>query len=447
MKIQVRQSLYSSIAFGVIFMIISFLSYILYAQSAQKSIYNNLEKTASIVALFHLEEDEMNAKDFERVRKQFDEIVVGTEYQVYDEQNKIVWGENTEEVSLSNLQRIFEKGKYSFTSPTSYCYGIFYEDNQGDFIIITKESKLALSNQLVSLLWILLIALVAGLLAVVLLSKWLAHIAYKPFNQVIEQVKLIVPNHPIVQIESPNTNDELQELTETFNRLLKQISDTFMIQKNFVNYVSHEFKTPLAAILGNLEVFSLKDRSPAEYEELSQKLIAQIQQLEGILSTLLVISDLREVSVLSHHFRVDELIWEIIDKLSLNYANTKVLVLLEVEPKDENLLTIYKDRTQLFMALFNIIENAVKYSKGEKVEVKLFKKQDNLCISIKDKGIGIAPEELANISTPFYRGNNTNKIQGSGIGLSIALRILEKNNITYEIQSEIGQGTLVNVLI
>lgn len=447
MKIQVRQSLYSSIAFGVIFMIISFLIYILYAQSAQKSIYNNLEKTASIVALFHLEEDEMNAKDFERVRKQFDEIVVGTEYQVYDEQNKIVWGENTEEVSLSNLQRIFEKGKYSFTSPTSYCYGIFYEDNQGDFIIITKESKLALSNQLVSLLWILLIALVAGLLAVVLLSKWLAHIAYKPFNQVIEQVKLIVPNHPIVQIESPNTNDELQELTETFNRLLKQISDTFMIQKNFVNYVSHEFKTPLAAILGNLEVFSLKDRSPAEYEELSQKLIAQIQQLEGILSTLLVISDLREVSVLSHHFRVDELIWEIIDKLSLNYANTKVLVLLEVEPKDENLLTIYKDRTQLFMALFNIIENAVKYSKGEKVEVKLFKKQDNLCISIKDKGIGIAPEELANISTPFYRGNNTNKIQGSGIGLSIALRILEKNNITYEIQSEIGQGTLVNVLI
>lgn len=447
MKIQVRQSLYSSIAFGVIFMIISFLIYILYAQSAQKSIYNNLEKTASIVALFHLEEDEMNAKDFERVRKQFDEIVVGTEYQVYDEQNKIVWGENTEEVSLSNLQRIFEKGKYSFTSPTSYCYGIFYEDNQGDFIIITKESKLALSNQLVSLLWILLIALVAGLLAVVLLSKWLAHIAYKPFNQVIEQVKLIVPNHPIVQIESPNTNDELQELTETFNRLLKQISDTFMIQKNFVNYVSHEFKTPLAAILGNLEVFSLKDRSPAEYEELSQKLIAQIQQLEGILSTLLVISDLREVSVLSHHFRVDELIWEIIDKLSLNYANTKVLVLLEVEPKDESLLTIYKDRTQLFMALFNIIENAVKYSKGEKVEVKLFKKQDNLCISIKDKGIGIAPEELANISTPFYRGNNTNKIQGSGIGLSIALRILEKNNITYEIQSEIGQGTLVNVLI
>lgn len=447
MKIQVRQSLYSSIAFGVIFMIISFLIYILYAQSAQKSIYNNLEKTASIVALFHLEEDEMNAKDFERVRKQFDEIVIGTEYQVYDEQNKIVWGENTEEVSLSNLQKIFERGKFSFTSPTSYCYGIFYEDNQGDFIIITKESKLALSNQLVSLLWILLIALVAGLLAVVLLSKWLAHIAYKPFNQVIEQVKLIVPNHPIVQIESPNTNDELQELTETFNRLLKQISDTFMIQKNFVNYVSHEFKTPLAAILGNLEVFSLKDRSPAEYEELSQKLIAQIQQLEGILSTLLVISDLREVSVLSHHFRVDELIWEIIDKLSLNYANTKVLVLLEVEPKDENLLTIYKDRTQLFMALFNIIENAVKYSKGEKVEVKLFKKQDNLCISIKDKGIGIAPEELANISTPFYRGNNTNKIQGSGIGLSIALRILEKNNITYEIQSEIGQGTLVNVLI
>ncbi|WP_018108707.1 sensor histidine kinase [Bacteroides propionicifaciens] len=447
MKIQVRQSLYSSIAFGVIFIIISFLIYILYAQSAQKSIYNNLEKTASIVALFHLEEDEMNAKDFERVRKQFDEIVVGTEYQVYNDQNKIVWGENTEEVSPSNLQKIFERGKLSFTSLSAYCYGIFYEDNQGDFIIITKESKQALSDQLISLLWILLTALMTGLLAVVLLSRWLAHIAYKPFNQVIEQVKVIVPNHPIVQIESPNTHDELQELTDTFNQLLKQISDTFIIQKNFVNYVSHEFKTPLAAILGNLEVFSLKDRSPSEYEELSQKLITQIQQLEGILSTLLVISDLREVSVLSHHFRVDELIWEIIDKLSLNYANSKVHVELEVEPSDEALLTVNKDRTQLFMALFNIIENAVKYSNGQVVAVKLYKEFDKLCISIEDKGIGIPPQELANISTPFYRGNNTNKIQGSGIGLSIALRILEKNNIIYNIQSQVGIGTVVTVTI
>lgn len=445
MKIQVRQSLYSSIAFGVIFIIISFMIFILYARSAQKSIYKNLEKTASIVALFHLEEDEMNAKDFERVRKQFDEIVVGTDYQVYDSMNKIAWGADSDEVENSTLDRIHQTKALRFTTHGYYAYGIFYEDNQGDFIIITKESKHVLNDQLLSLSWILLGALIIGLIAVVVLSRWLAHVAYKPFNSVISQVKSITPNHPMVQIESPETEDELQELTETFNLLLKRISDTFMIQKNFVNYVSHEFKTPLAALLGNLEVFSLKDRTPKEYEELSLKLISQIQQLEGILSTLLVISDLREVSVLSHQFRVDELIWEIIDRLSLNYANPNVYVRLNVPPQSGHLLSINKDRTQLFMALFNVIENAVKYSKGETVYVDLYIEREHLYISIKDRGIGIPAEELKNISEPFYRGNNANKIQGSGIGLSIALRILEKNKITYEIQSKEGDGTTVTL--
>lgn len=446
MKIQVRQSIYSSIAFGVIFIIISLLVYILYSKNVQKAIYRNLEKTAYIVALFHLEEDELNIKEYEKVRKQFNEIVSGTVYQVYNRQDSIVWGSKSDDITSSILSRVEKEKHTGFTTETDICYGIFYEDNQGDFIIITRESKDILNDQLILLLWILISSLIIGLASVVILSRLLARIAYKPFSNIVEQVKNFSPNDPPNQIETPNTKDELQELTETFNSLLDQISEMLIIRKNFVSYVSHEFKTPLASMLGNVEVFSMKERTPKEYEELSNKLISQIHQLEDILNTLIVISDLGKGNVTNNQFRIDELIWEIIDKLSFDYVNCKSNIHVDVLSDDEDSLIINKDRTQLLMALFNIIENAVKYSHGEPINIRLYKELDNLRLSILDKGIGIPAKELEYISKPFYRANNTNVTQGSGIGLSIALRILEKNNIKYKIQSEEGEGTSIIIV-
>ena len=442
MKIQTRQSIYMSIAFGVVFIIVSFLVYVLYADKAKNAVYKNLEKTANLVALFHLEEDELNSREFEKIKTQFKEIVSETSYQLYNESDSIIFGNKYEKIVPFVLEKIREQKSFNFVTATNFCHGIFYEDNQGDFIIITKESRAYLDEQLVSLLGILALALIVGLIAVILLSRWLSRVAYKPINNIIKQVNSFTPTTSETIIESPNTKDELQELTETFNHLLERISESFVIQKNFVSYVSHEFRTPLTSMQGNLEVFSLNDRNPKEYKELSQKLILQIRQLEEIINTLMVVSDLRKNVDLSNQFRIDELIWEIIEKISVNYVNPKIDVTIDILSEDENILTITKDRTQLFMALFNIIENAIKYSE-KKVNIRIYKKSEHLCLTIQDQGIGIPLEKLANISKPFYRGDNANRIEGSGIGLSIALRILDKNNIKYEVQSKEGEGTTV----
>jgi signal transduction histidine kinase len=127
------------------------------------------------------------------------------------------------------------------------------------------------------------------------------------------------------------------------------------------------------------------------------------------------------------------------------YKNSNIHPSVEILPEDESLLTVNLNRTQLYMALFNIIENAVKYSAPKSVQITIYKQNHQLQVSVKDNGIGIPPEELKNISKPFFRANNTNKIQGSGIGLSIALRILEKIGIKYDIISEQGNGTLVTL--
>jgi len=443
MKVQTRLSLFCSVTFGIIFAVISLLIYTLFYKNTEKSIYDSLKKTAYISALFYLEEDELNFTEFEKVRMQFQEFVSDSSYQIYDITNKIAYGSQTTTVPADILNKIRQQQSLSFTTEDYLCHGIFYEDNQGDFVVVATEKKSILTEQISILLWILVISFFIGLIAIVIFSRWVSRVAYRPFGNVIKQVRNISTNNLDTQIESPDTKDELQDLTDTFNTLLTKISETFIIQKNFVSYVSHEFKTPLASIQGNLEVFSLKDRTPEEYRQLSDKLIKQISQLEEILNTLLIISDLSKNSDMSVQTRMDELIWEIVEKISSRYPRSRVLVNIDIEPADEEIMYIHRDPTQILMALYNLIENAVKYSHGETVIVDLYKEESKLHVAITDKGIGIPEDQLQDISKPFYRAENTNKIQGSGLGLSIALRILEKNKIEYRVDSIINEGTTI----
>lgn len=446
MKVKNRLSLYCSLIFGIIFAIISLLIYGLFYNNTKKSIYSNLEKTAHISALFYLEEDELNDREFAKIKAQFEEMVTDSYYQVYDMHNNIAYGVGVSDIPVSILDKIRLNRHLSFTIDEYLCYGIFYEDNQGDFVVIAKVPESGLTEQVNLLLWILITSFVIGLLAIVLLSRWVSCIAYRPFSDVISQVKNISTKNLNVRIQSPDTKDELQNLTETFNDLLAKISETVIIQKNFVRYVSHEFKTPLASMMGNVDLFSIKDRSPEEYRQLSGKLIEQIVQMEEILDTLIIISDLKKDEKEASCMRIDELIWEIISKMKSLYPSSKILVNMDIQPEDEQLMSIDKDRTQLLIALFNLVENAVKYSSKENVTIHMYKKSDRLCLSIADKGIGIPSDQLADISRPFYRADNTNEVQGSGIGLSIALRILDKNGIEYKIESEIDTGTTVSLL-
>jgi len=442
-KVQTRLTVLCSGVFGIIFATIALVVYGLFYSSAQSLIYGQLNKIANLSALFFLEEDELNAHEFEKIRRQFEDIVSNDGYQVYSAANQISYGERQPVVEAAVLDKIRGQRQLSFATDKYLCYGLFYEDNQGDFVVIAQEKRQVLDDQTLLLRWILLACFLTGLMAIVLLSRWVSHVAYRPFSRIIRQVDTISTSNMELQIESPRTKDELQDLVDTFNKLLAKIAETFVIQKNFVRYVSHEFKTPLASMLGNLEVFSIKNRAPDEYEELAQMLIRQVYQLEEILNTLITISDLRQEQEAFSPFRIDELLWEVIDKMSESYSHPKVEVNMDIEPQDQPLLSVTKNRTQLFMALLNLLDNAVKYSHGKLVNIRIYKEDEFLQLSITDKGIGIPPDQLKHISKPFYRADNVREIQGSGIGLSIALLILEKNHVTYSIHSEIGGGTCV----
>lgn len=449
MKIQTRLSLLHSTLFASLFIAIGLILFFLYTRFVQQTIYKQLEQSAFITALFYLEEDELNPEDFHQVTLQFYEDVTNTYYQVYNERNEIRYGDRNDSIEAGLLNQIRLQQKLRFDTDDFYCYGLFYEDNEGDFVVIAKENKKTLYSQLRILAVLLLVSFLSGTVLIILLSRWGASYAYRPFRQVMQEVRSIsLSQKASLQIPSPHTHDELEELIETFNGLLARIAESMTIQHNFAKYVTHEFKTPLAAIIGHLEVFALKKRSPDEYRSMAYKLIEEVNGLNDILNTLLIISDLQEEE---HHsdstYRIDELLWTILAQVKPSYPQTEIKVNLRVPPTQERLLWISTPKTQLMMALLNLVENALKYSPSDKtVCIKLWNTNGQLALSIEDQGIGIPPEQIQHLSKPFFRADNSNRKQGSGIGLSIALRILEKNKLTYHINSRPNQGTQVTLL-
>ena len=446
MKLRNRLTLISSATFGFVFIIASVLIYISFYNSSEKVVFKELQKTCLLSAIYYLEKDELPNYEHSAIKEQFEENIQNDIVRVYDEYNRIAFGnkETDRNINAQNLEYIRKNKKLSFKSNNHFYYGIFYKDNQGDFVVFVKTTSDVFNSQTNRLLVIMIIVLFAGLFLIFLLSRLLSNIAYQPITKVIDQVNSMELNNLDKPISSSNTNDEVQDLITTFNNLLSRLSDTFAIQKNFINYVSHEFKTPLASISGNLEVFAQKERTPEEYQKVTSEALENVYHIEEILNNLMMLSGLKTIHSDNETFRIDETVFNINDKIFEVYNNQEIKIDLEV--MDEKLLSVKGSEMQIQLALYNLIENAVKYSNQNPIRISLSESKNQLQITIQDYGKGIQKDDLNLVQQTFYRGKNVGNLKGSGIGLSLATIIFKQNNIQFSITSEENAGTQITLL-
>ena len=117
-----------------------------------------------------------------------------------------------------------------------------------------------------------------------------------------------------------------------------------------------------------------------------------------------------------------------------------------MEVTDEKLLSVKGSEMQIQLALYNLTENAVKYSNKNPIRISLSEAHNQLQITIQDYGKGIQKDDLNLVQQTFYRGKNVGEIKGSGIGLSLATIIFKQNNIQFSITSEENSGTQITLL-
>lgn len=448
MTLRNRFTLISSLSFGIVSIITSAVIFFAYYDSTKIFYFEKLRNTALISAIYYLEKDELPKDRHAQIKKEYNHLIQNNRVAVYNQNNEVTFGHNLQDKNIkpAHLQAVRNNKGVQFMSDNQFYYGIFYPDNQGDFVVFVKSPNDSFQSQILRLAIIMLSVLVMGLLAIYFLSRYLSKVVYKPVSNVVERINKAEYNNISTAITSTNTNDEIDELIKSYNKLLGRISENVLLQQNFINYVSHEFKTPLAAISGNLEVFAQKDRTPEEYRKVAKESLDNVYEIENILNNLLLMSGMTKLETSHKQVRIDELVWKIYEKLETRAKekNSSIKILLQVTKP--SLLEIPGNETLLYLALYNIVENAIKYSYDQPVVLRLSKKREQLCIEISDQGRGIPSDDLVKIAETFYRGKNVDSIKGSGIGLSLSKSIFDHHHIDMNIESVVNKGTTVTLI-
>lgn len=445
MKLRNRLTLFSVLTFGIVFIATALIIFFAFYRQASAITFKELKNTSLLSAIYYLEKDELSQYEHSAIKEQFQVTIQSSMVAVYNSANQVEFGQlyNDPNITTAHLERARQESSVSFKVDDFFYYGIYYPDNQGNFVVFAKQTNTEFRSLITSLLFIIAAVLIIGLLLIFILSKYLSNLAYKPLKQIVAQIKKVDYSNLEQAVATTNSQDEIDELLKTYNDLLARLSESFLVQKNFINYVSHEFKTPLTAIAGNLEVFAQRERTPQEYQTVAQEALKNVYQIEDLLSNLLLMSGLKKDSQNTANFRIDELLWTIYDLLDHKIQEQQTNLEIAIEVKDFKLLQQSGNETLVQLALFNLIENAVKYSEGNPVFIKLYEVDGQLLLSIQDQGIGISEEDLKCIDQTFYRGKNTGVIQGSGIGLALVKIILQQHQIKHSITSTLGKGTTI----
>ncbi|MEG0697841.1 MAG: HAMP domain-containing sensor histidine kinase [Algoriella sp.] len=409
----------------------------------EKKEIQSLESKSLLAAIYYLEQDELPTLEHENIKTQMLKTISRKNIVIYDTLNQKFNGNMDVDDNISSkfINNVRLNNNDFFTSEHFFYNGIFYRDNQGDFVVITRQSKDEFNDQMQSLLHILIIVSVIGLLFIYLFSQYLGYIAYEPITKIIEQIKERDTknfNEPLVLKKS---YAEIEDLVKTYNHFIDRIAQTFNVQKNFIDYVSHELRTPITALLGTLEVTNHKKRTSEEYELVIVQLKQYTNDLQETLDQMMLLSGAK-TSFEFKTIRIDEIVWQVIENAVL-YHNAKINVDIKVE--NNKLLSIQGNEKLVEVALNNLIGNAIKYSDNQEIMIQFLEVNQQLKLHIIDKGIGILETDLAKIKQNFFRGQNTQFYQGKGIGLSMANIIFTLHEIDLQIEKNKPKGTIVKL--
>ncbi|MCR4032441.1 MULTISPECIES: sensor histidine kinase [Flavobacterium] len=453
MNLKTKLSVNSTILFAFTVGLVLAGSFLLFKKHRQELYYERLEDSALITAFFYFEKDEISKVDSSRYQ------TIEIEYKKITNQSIRIYNAKTKELYLrddiditltdKDLKAISKNRIFYFSKEDRQFTGLYYKDNQGDFIIVVSGIDTVGEQQLDALGLLFIGFYLLAIPLNFLLGRFLAKQTFRPFEDVIAKVNTITTENLHSRLEMPTVSgkDEIKELITTFNYLLERLETGIMLQNNFLKNASHELKTPLTIIIGDIDVSLRHPRTNEEYENVLKSLRKDTFHLKSILEELLVLSGLELSEPQKMEMtRIDEILWNVLEKKAIEYPDSKVSVNFDAIANNEELLSVYANKDMLFIALNNILDNAIKFSFPEKVNVLASSNEGRLLIKIVDQGLGISQKDQESIFELFFRSDRTRHIQGQGLGLFITMQILKLHHIELKLDSELEKGTTISLL-
>ncbi len=268
-----------------------------------------------------------------------------------------------------------------------------------------------------------------------------------PVRKINDATKEFTSGNFDVRIElAGDERDEINELADSVNNMLNEVSATDKIKNDFITTVSHELRTPLTAIKGWGEM--LRELGPDDLELAKRGtdiIISESERLSQLVEELLNFSRIQNGTLSLRLEKIDV----------LAELDETIFVFKERSKRDGIELTysapelpapMMADPNRIKQVFVNILDNAFKYTeRGGMVSVEAFIEDSQLIIQVLDTGCGIAQEDLPNVKMKFYKANI--QVRGSGIGLAVVDELIKMHNGTLDIQSKLGIGTTVTIAL
>ena len=270
--------------------------------------------------------------------------------------------------------------------------------------------------------------------------------AFAPIHQIVTLAKSISAEDLSHRIESVASKDEIGELVETLNAMIARLEQSFKQIQQFSGDVSHELKTPLTAIKGEIEVTLRKERNNEEYKTLLLSLLEETNKLEKIIEDLLFLSrmDAKSIPLAFFEGPLDEILLEVYEELYRLAEHKHIhLALASVDT-----VKIRAEFGLLKRLLVNLLLNAIKYTPQDgKITLSLQQKENTAILTVSDTGAGIPEASLPYIFDRFYRVDlsRSQETGGSGLGLAIAQKIVEVHHGKIHVSSVAGKGTTFQI--
>ncbi|MCW3123124.1 MAG: hypothetical protein JWQ38_2616 [Flavipsychrobacter sp.] len=447
MKIRDRLSLQFTLSFAILLLVVLVSIYITTEKNRKTDFFSRMNNRALTVAELFLAEDNLSKEKFSEVQKKYPLSLPEEVVRVYNNSYESVFiKEGTAQWDRKIIDKVKAQGTLNYTEGNTQVSGIYYIDNSGNFTVLISAVDHYGHQHMHQLFWAMTLTFFISVIIMFFLGQLFARIALSPISKVINDVKIIRATSLDKRLQAKASKDEINELVITFNNLLEHLEQSFEAQRSFVANASHELRTPITSIIGDIEVTLVFDREKEEYKKTLQRVLAETGRLNELINNLfemaqanIDVNDFEEI-------RLDELLWQVKDEWTNKVPGSNIELVYNL-PDDHRDYTIQGNRYLLYIAMGNIVKNAIKFSGNKPVICSIHCTENAAVITVKDHGIGIAKEDMQKIFQPFYRGANTQGYIGFGIGLSLSEKIFRLHGMNINVDPDQTGGTVFLITI
>jgi len=317
------------------------------------------------------------------------------------------------------------------------------EKNRPGYRILVGQPIATIESAIYNLKTALLLIIPAVLVFLALTIVFIVRRALRPLENIIDSMGRIGVKNLNERVSINSGMREISALGKSFDTMLERLDNAFTEQRTFIADLSHQIKTPLSIVKGQLETTLRHERSQEEYAEVLESGLEEIDTITRIIEKLLLLAryDSREIKPEFRKLDLADEVRNLVDDFALLARSRGLGVKMSLSPG----AWIQADQNMLRQIFINLFDNAVKYANPETdIQISVSVSDKGASLSVLDFGICIDPSNIPNLFGRFQRFD-TAGVQGFGLGLSIVETITLQHGATIDVKSSVSDGTAFTV--